>query len=437
MGTTQANQTMVLRNADKEQLEQAVADNHRQLFSCNAKAVGGFVNTIDGLSYSWTTANGSAVAFPELSTGNVGSHLDAMMEDYRAHDATNIGYWSLQPPKPSNIGIYLLARGFQPGWQPCWMAVERPALQTGFAMPAGLEIRADNDTNIHDVAGLPYGDNHGAFSDALFKAYPGRAQRFVAWLDGVIVGQTCLFFTTGALGIAGMYNVGVLPIFQRRGIGKAIVAAACQFAFAKGYHYVMLNANHIGRRTYEQVGFRFISFGCTWWLLDRSYITRPPSPAIVLLAEATGKGNIAAMETAGKELTTQDLDEPLANGMTLIQLAAHFKQPAAAEWLLQQGAACTPLNAWDLGWKDRAAALLNNDPAVVNRTYYDFKGTLLHIAAERNDTELAKLALQAGVDLSIKDIHHDSTGMGWAQYFGRFAIMALIKDRQLKAGETQ
>ena len=431
MSSTQVNQPAVLRNASREQLEQAVADNHRQLFSYNAKAVGGFVNTIDGLSYSWTAANGSAVAFPELSTGHVASHLDAMMEDYRSHNAANIGYWSLDPPQPANVGVYLLARGFQPGWKPCWMALERPALQDGFASPAGLEIRADNDSNIHEVAGLPYGDNNGAFSDALFRVYPGKAQRFIAFLDGAIVGQTCLFFTTGGLGIAGMYNVGVIPIAQRRGIGKAIVAAACRFAFDKGYHYVMLNANHIGRRTYEQVGFRFVSYGCTWWLLNNNYIIDPPAPKLVKLAEAVGKGNVAAMEVAGAGLKAAELDRPLPNGMGLFQVAAYFKQPAAAEWLLTHGATCTPLDAWDLGWKDRTAAILSSDPSAVNRTYYDFKGTLLHVAAERNDTALAKLALQHDIDLSIKDIYHDSTGMGWAQFFGRFAIIALIKDKQL------
>ncbi len=150
------------------------------------------------------------------------------------------------------------------------MSLEVGAVQTGYAAPAGLELRAANDIPVQGVKDLPYAENGGAISDALLRVHPEKIQRFIAFLDGAIVGQCCLFFTTGPLGIAGMYNVGVLPSLQKQGIGKAIVTAACQYAKGRGYRYVMLNANHIGRRTYEQVGFRFISYGCTWWLTNKN-----------------------------------------------------------------------------------------------------------------------------------------------------------------------
>lgn len=426
MDTIRDPQQQVLRQAGKEQLEQAVANNHRQLFVSNASALGGEVFRLQGLTYTHTPRNGAAVPFPEFDT-DVVAQLDQMMLDYQRLDVGQIGFWSLAPAQPPDIGVYLLARGFQPGWQPCWMALEKGALQEGFPAPATLDIQADNATSVRDVPGLPYGDDGGAFSPALFSTYPAMVQRFIARVDGNIVGQTCLFFTTGPLGIAGMYNVGVVPDAQRRGIGKALVIAASRFAFAKGYQYVMLNANNIGRRTYEQVGFRFISYGCTWWLMNKNYITHPAPPALVAMAEATGRGDSTAMEKAFEGLTREELDQALPNGMSLMQFAAHFRQRAAAEWLLARGATCTPLDAWDLGWPGRAADILRNDPAMVNRTYYDYQGTLLHVAAERNDTALAKLALDAGVDTHLKDAQHDSTALGWAQFFGRFAIMALIK----------
>lgn len=428
MSLTPVHDHSVLRNASTAQLEQAVADNHRQLFCLNALALGGDVHITDELTYTYTPANGAAVALPSLTEANASAQLDVMMDFYRARQADNIGYWSLDPPSPPYIGASLLARGFQPGWQPCWMALDVNKIQTGYPAPSTLEIKTDNGIPIHGVQGLPYGDNGGALSDALFRTYPERVQRFVAFLDGAIVGQCCLFFTTGTQGIAGMYNVGVIPPAQRQGIGKALVIAACHFARERGYQYVMLNANHIGRRTYEQTGFQFISYGCTWWLMGKRYITHPTAQKMVLLAEAAGKGDLASMEKMRSSFTAEELNTPLSNGMTLVQLAAHARQPAAAEWLIQQGALCTALDAWDLGWKDRVATMLATDAQEVNRRYFDWQGTLLHVAAQRGDTALAQLALKANADLSIKDKEYDGIPLGWAYHFQRLAIITLIKE---------
>lgn len=427
MGSVPVNGQSVLRNASTAQLEQAVAENHRQLFCHNARALGGVVNISDGLTYTYTPANGSSVVFPSLTPGNAGAQLDAMMDFYRAHHAENVGYWSLDPTEPADVGAYLLARGFQPGWQPRWMALDLDAVQTAYPVPAGLEIQVSNDIPVRDVEGLPYNDNGGPFSDALFHIYPERVQRFIAFLDGAIVGQCCLFFTTGADGIAGMYNVGVVPFMRKRGIGKAVVLAACRYAKERGYQYVMLNANDMGRPVYVRAGFQVIGHGITWWLMGQRYVTHPPAPHIVALAEATGRGDMETLKSTGASATPEELNAPLTNGMTLLQLAAHYRQPAAAEWLIAHGAILTALYAWDLGWKERAAALLAANPQEVNRTYFDWKGTLLHIAAQRGDYALAQLALNAGVDLSIKDAEHDSVALGWAWYFHRKDIIALIE----------
>lgn len=427
MSAIPVNNQLVLRHANTAQLEQAVAENHRQLFCENARALGGVVHVADGLTYTYTPANGSAVVFPSLTSGNAGVQLDAMMDFYRVNQASNIGYWSLAPAVPADIGAYLLARGFQPGWEPCWMALDLDVIQTGSQAPPTLEIKASNDIAVQEVEGLPYNDNSGPFSDALFHTCPEKVQRFIAFLDGAIAGQCCLFVTTGAEGIAGMYNVGVVPSLRRKGIGKAVVLAACRYAKERGYQYVMLNANGMGRPVYERAGFQVIGHGITWWLMGQRYITHSPARHIVALAEATGRGDIAALEKTGASITSEELNTPLTNGMTLLQLAAHCQQPAAAEWLIAHGALLTALYAWDLGWKERAAALLAADPQEVNRTYFDWQGTLLHIAAQRGDIALAQLALNAGVDLSIKDAEHNGIALGWAWYFHRQEIIALIE----------
>jgi len=428
----------ILKQASDAQLEQAAADNHRQLFHLNAIIKGGEVKSATGITWTYTGAgNGAEIVFPDLDADTAGTILDQIMDYYRSHVPNGVGCWSLAPARPTDIGIRLLARGFQPGWQPCWMTLDLAQLPRVYNSPAGLLISADTNTVLSAIKDMPYADDNGYMSAPLLRSYPEKAQRFIATLDNKIVGQTCLFLTDGPLGVAGIYNVGVLPAYRNRGIGKALVYAACQYAQEKGYAYASLNANDMGRRVYQQLGFRIISYGLTWWLMGQRFITQPHSPAIVALAEATGRGDIDALEKLDSQFTTAELNTPLINNMTLLQLAAHCKQSAAAKWLVGKGAHYAALDAWDLGWPQQAATLLAQNPQEVNRRYYEWNGTLLHVAAERDDIGLARLALSAGIDLSIQDTIHHGTGLGWAIFFRRETIADLIKKHMAQSGQAE
>lgn len=416
----------VLQNATPAQLELAAADNHRQLFILEALSLKGEVQSAGGLT--WVHAgpyNNATVPFPALSKDDAAAALDRMMAWFRKHPPKGAGCWSLNPPQPADLGVRLLARGFQPGWNPCWMALPLDKLQQ-YPAPERLEIRPDNHTDTALVKGLPYAGNDGAVPPSLMEAFPERAQRFLAFMDGRLVGQSCVFLTKGAFGTAGIYNVGVVPEARQQGIGKAVLRAACQYAADKGWHYAVLNAT--GLRMYEQSGFEWISNGHTWWLNNQNYLTDPPSPALVQLAEATGLGNIAALDHIGKQYSAHDLNIPLANGMTLMEMAVYCHQPRSAQWLSEHGATCTVLDAWNLGWQEHAKALLVAQPDEVNRRYSYLQNTILHIAAERNDVALALLALSAKPNLDIKDKIYHATAIGWAQFFGRTEIIKLITD---------
>lgn len=421
-----------LQHATNNDLEQAAAENHRQLFSLNAIALGGEVCQGEGISWTYCgPANASAIMFPSLTTQNAGEQLDRIMNDYRRNPPQGAGYWSLYPPQPKDIGIRLLARGWQAGWQPCWMAKDMQLANISRTNIAGLQILADNNIMLHEVKDLPYSEDSAYMSGTLLKKYPDRAQRFIAFRDEKIVAQCCLFFSTGPFGIAGMYNVGVIPEERGKGIAKAIVLAACDHACKKGYRYVMLNANGQGRPVYEKTGFDFISYGITWWLMNDGYIRNPPSSKQIRFAEAIGMGDITVLEEIGHQLTAEDLNTPMANKMAWMQLAVHCHQPASAEWLITQGLNYTALDAWDLGWKEKAAALLPTDPEEVNRRYYDWGATLLHVAAERGDTDLFRLALAANPDLTLKDFQHDGTPMDWAMFFKRTDQVDLLRNYSL------
>ncbi|HEU4553728.1 MAG TPA: GNAT family N-acetyltransferase [Chitinophaga sp.] len=415
----------VLQNAVPAQLEQAVADNHAEMFMQNTIACGGAIQRRSGLTWTYSgPEHGAAVLFPAMDAAAAGPQLDEMMDYYRMHPPKGAGCWSLMPAQPHNLGVLLLARGFQPGWQPQWMALDLNAMHTGHARPAGLQVTADNETPIHDIKDLPYA-NSNSLSAELKQQYPDRAQRFIATYNDRVVAHSEVFFTTGPLGVAGIYSVGVLPRVRNKGVGKAVVLAACQYAQQRGYRYAVLNAT--GRRMYEQVGFRFIGYGNTWWLQSQAYRTHPLTREQVALAEAVGNGNIAMLEALSSRFSTAGMNAPMANGLTLIQLAVHCRQVTAAEWLMGHGAAYTVLDAWDLGKQELAAAMLKAQPALANQQYGEWQATLLHLAAERNDVSLAQLALSACPDLEIRDKTYNGTALGWALHLGSTEIAEMIQ----------
>ena len=134
-------------------------------------------------------------------------------------------------------------------------------------IPAELQVVADNYLSLHHLKDIPYTGDQGAVSPILLKNHPELTQQFIALLHGKIVGHSSVFLTTGEYRMAGLYDVAVAPSARGQGIGKALVRAACLYGRARGYQYAVLNAT--GRRMYEQVGFRHIGDGMTWWWFHR------------------------------------------------------------------------------------------------------------------------------------------------------------------------
>lgn len=413
----------ILQNAGPQELEQAAAFNHKELFRKEALTLGGSLLNKEGLSWtSGSTQSPSMIPFPQLTDENAGMLLDELMSWYRSSPPKGVGCWSLDPASPADLGVRLLARGFQPGWHPRWMGLDLDKVQTHHPRPDRLVITADNLTSLAGVKNLPYAQViiPGAFTTDM----PGQWVRFVASIRGKVVGHSVVFLTTGELGAAGIYHVGVIPKARHQGIGKAVTLAACLYAREKGYRYAVLNSTGAGQRTYMQLGFTVISDGWTWWLTNDRYRTDPPSPQDVLLAEAIGRGDGSALNAIAAE--PEKLNRPITNGLTLMELAVHCKRPASAEWLVANGASFTVLDAWDIGWTDRARQMLRDDPSVVNKQYGEWDKTLLHFAAERNDPELTLLALSARPDLRLKDNAYHSTALDWAKHMGHLDVLELL-----------
>ena len=368
------------------------------------------------------------IAFPDLADDSAGRQLDTMISLYVRYPPGGAGCWSLEPPRPAHLGVSLLARGFQPGWRPHWMGLDLALVREDGRVPKGLTIVRDNDRSLVAVRNLPYARVVVPLPSS--AEFEGQWVRFVASIRGKVVGQSVVFLTSGSCGVAGIYHVGVVPPLRNKGIGKAVTLAACLYARERGYRYAVLNSTESGKPAYRGLGFQSVGDGWTWWLTIERLLAQPPGPAEVRLAEAVGRGDAGELEQLRTVHSSDDLNRVLTNGMSLMQLAVHCGQMGAAEWLVEGGARYTALDAWDLGWKDQARQLLGSDRRHIHQLYGKEDKNLLHVAAERNDPELAEAALAAGSDVQWRDNTWKATPLDWANHFGFTEIVRMIRERR-------
>jgi GNAT superfamily N-acetyltransferase len=94
---------------------------------------------------------------------------------------------------------------------------------------------------------------------------PRRVWHLAAWRDGEPVGHATVNVTTGRLGVAGIYDMGVAERERRRGVGSALTAAALELGRERGCELVTLNATAEGELLYRQLAFRSVGVAQTWW----------------------------------------------------------------------------------------------------------------------------------------------------------------------------
>ncbi len=438
MAKGEKSRLVFLQDASHDQLEAAVAWNHRVWMTIKARVAGGEVHEENGVTWTFTPGRNSEgmILFPRLPEDQADVQLDAIIAFYRdRRPAKLVGCWSLDPPQPGDLGVRLLARGFQLGWRPRWMWLDMRRMRLDHPHPNGLRVEVLDEKASGEVEDLPFYDEESeSIRYAATRLRPQRVWRFAAWLDGRLVGHSTLCLTTGALGVAGIYDVGVVPAARNRGIGKAVTIAACLQAQKLGCRHAVLNGT--GERMYRQIGFERIGYGMTWWLNVARLEANPPTPAQIAFAEAIGRGDIDALDRLEEQIGPEALDTPLTNGMTPVELAVKLGKAASARWLIDHGATLDVLSAWDLGGKERVAALLAEHPEAVNRRSGEMQATPLHMAIERGDIELVRFLLAANADLNIKDAMFGSTPLGWAYHLQRTDIIELIEAHQARSSRS-
>ena len=410
-------------DATTETLIRAAAANHKAWFRATTLAAGGAMRRTEGAAWMRAPDEG-IIPFPRLSSARAGNFIDAVAAECRTQNVTRIGFWATTPIAPRDLGARLTARGFEWGWRPHWMALDFRKIGAASPVPGGLRIALAEDAD-WDATDLPY-YSRGDLPKmrALRAALPRRTWHFGAWLDGKIVGQAVVYLTTGSLGAAGIYNVGVVPAARRQGVGRAVTRAACRFAQSMGCHYALLNS---ATSIYEQIGFESLGHGQTWWLHEKALKSPAPTPEQIAFVEAIGRGDIVALDSWNAARRADfDFDALLLCGSRPMTLAVRANCPRSLEWLIAQGATLDILSLWDIGQSAQAAALLTERPELANRQSGPGRLTPLHEAAFRNDIELTRLLLTADPDLTLRDAEYNGTPLNWAEVFDRAEIAALL-----------
>jgi ankyrin repeat protein len=90
----------------------------------------------------------------------------------------------------------------------------------------------------------------------------------------------------------------------------------------------------------------------------------------------------------------------------VLHLMAKRNDGAAVRWLLERGA--NPSGVW---------------------AHWDADVTPLHLAAMQGHAAIARMLLDAGADATIRDSKHDGDPRGWAEFFQKAEIVAMIDGR--------
>ncbi len=419
-------------DATIEQQWQALERNNRSWFARWAQAMGKEVVSEQGIM--WTNGH---LALSFVHPFQIGDQLDRAVKWYRdQHPLQGAICWYLTSAPPGDLAARLLARGFEPNWQPHWMWCKLRELSEQPVHSSIFDIELIEDEPACQVDDIPYYPaEERTVRMALHRMYPRQVRHLVAFQQKQVVGRCMLTLTTGEWGIAGLFAMGVLPSARNQGIGTALVWKACDLARQMGCHHVMLNATPMGEPVYRRVGFQSLGYGVSWHLRPETLAAPALTNDQVRFLEAVGQGEITALDERAKRVEDRFFHDPLPNGLTPLDIAVHCQQPASADWLVSHGVSLDLLSAWDLGWKERTRQLLIEHPELVNVQRGEGQLTPLHVAVERGDVELAKVLLTIPNNLGLKDREFKATALGWAQYFQRAEMITLIEQHRSSQGK--
>jgi ribosomal protein S18 acetylase RimI-like enzyme len=185
----------------------------------------------------------NAVLDRDLDAAGQAAAIDAMEATYDAAGVERYAAWVHESDEATRAE--LTGRGYR-----------LDEITRAMGMPLAARAR---EAGVADI-GRGNWDDHvaylgrdGAPAGVLSRADPAAFRVLVARLGGEIAGTAIAFDHAGDCGV---FNVGTLAPYRRRGIGTALVDRLLRDAFARGNHTATLQSTEIAAGVYAAAGFR-------------------------------------------------------------------------------------------------------------------------------------------------------------------------------------
>lgn len=383
----------------------------------------GWTPPLDSRDLVLAGSHGVAIGPPTLDA------IDAGLDWLGTTASTGVLVWSAAENVEAEI--HLLARGCRDSFRPRWMwrNLEHPLPAPRIETDVDLVVATERDRDALPLAtNVPYVASNQISRILDLVTEPRHPRQ--TWLliarqkrrfgDGDVIGAGILHLDShGGETTGGLYNLGVDPAWQGKGIGTALTIAICRLARDNGASRVALNATPSGERIYRQLDFAVAGDGQTWFLLG-SVLHNRPSREEVAAAEAIARGEIDRLASAIARSVS------LPNGESPIGFAARFRQRETIQWLLDHEADPDVAPLWSMGFREEAIRAASHGQWL-NLQRGPEARTPLHDAICGNDPDLVRMLLTAGADLTIRDSQWHGRPLEWANALGHPDLAAMIE----------
>jgi GNAT superfamily N-acetyltransferase len=207
----------------------------------------------------WRVLNGAVLA--GLHKGAEDGRIAEVLAWFR--DKSVPWRWIVGPLSiPDDLGTRLVAAGMRAASDHPGMVLRLDRMRDEPTEDPGLEVREVLDERDFSAWADVQRDTwelseeaDGAWREAHLRLGLGAdrpLRNYLAVLDGEPVGGSAVFF---AEGVAGIYNVCVVPSARGRGIGREVTLAALRTARELGYNLSTLGSSDLGLPVYVRIGY--------------------------------------------------------------------------------------------------------------------------------------------------------------------------------------
>jgi hypothetical protein len=207
---------------------------------------------VEEADVSWVIAKPSWPNFifdPHFDPQEVSERLDQIVtaiKDFAAPPTIKLGVNG----KPDHLAEILIQKDFELFLSHPAMVADLNECKLDFQKSEGVSIEiVDTIEKLSQWCGVSSGFECSLYEKVLSEP---NLRLYLGLLNGKAVGRSTMFYSSG---VAGLYNVLVLPEFRNQGIGTALTKVPLINALEMGFQISTLQASPMGEPIYRRIGF--------------------------------------------------------------------------------------------------------------------------------------------------------------------------------------